>query len=399
MGRKDFLIFDNIIDNGSFNNKLKWSKGHNRAILEEIDPQTGLNIYKDGYYSVLMEDYHHVDYRDFDFDNNKGKKYYCRATYYESKKHHIAQVLTYPREITSVASDPLTTSEKGEIAVATYCKNSKDEVVIVNRFDAVGFNKHANDYSIYGALAPTYDKYFSDGHDYYMQTGGVQVLKPFASIPHFHFQSPDQTVAHGQESCNAISIVKLQQYLDALSQGTDPVLQRESLGMPFLSYFKNERTYHSTMEADLVKLESALQAKGDSCDIPVINYMRQMIAICRGYNNDDDHEQFDVLERNDELQSFVTTQPSIHKTYTSTVFPYYNLGEVNGHPSFIPMVGTEEGFDNIQTIQRDLKITQCIINKCQDHPEIIATIASSFMGSLNAPEKQREEELGSGLYL
>ena len=382
MSRSDFQIFDNIIDGTDLKAKLKWAERYRRAIVEKIDPKTGRNLYQDGYFDILLEEYAHVDSRRFDFTRRAGHDYRCVANYYQSKDHCIAQVATYPREVTSVAGDPLTTKEKGEIGIATYCKNDNDEVVIINRFDAVGFAKHANDYTIYDpTVAPTYEKYFTDGYEAYAAPGGGYVTKPFASVPHFHFQSPTQTLARGQEACNAISIDKLLVYLYDLQNGLDQTIQHESLGMPFLSYFKNERTYNSTMEQYLVQARDALIEKGDSCDIPIINYMQHMIDICQ----DHDDGGGNIIE--EDLESFVTTQEPLRKTYTSNTFPFYNYFEVNGVPSFIPVVGTPEGFDNIRAIEKDLTVAKYVIEHCQEYPELIAGISNIFIESLNAPQK------------
>lgn len=378
-----FDVFDNIINGSDVKAKLKWAQRFRRAILEENDPKTGKNIYQDGYYPLLMEEYHYVNSRNYEFEHRTGHHYYCNAKYYESNKHCIAQVATYPREITSVEGDELTTKEKGEISIATYCVNDKDEVVIVNRFDAVGFQYHDNDYSIYGSLANTYQRYFTDGYYSFAVPGGGFVSKPYAKLPHFHFQSPDQTASMGQEKCNAISVDNLLNYLDVLQEGTDPTIQTESLGMPFLDYFKNERTYHSHMLSFLERARDALIEQGDSCDIPIITYMEHMIDLYQGYDDGGDTKKVE--------ESFTTKLPTQFIT-TTTSFPSYNIFDVGGYPSFVPTVGTPEGFENIKAIQQDLSAMNGFIKIAESRPELIAGMADTFMTSLNAPIKNNNEE-------
>ncbi len=377
MDIRGFETFEGIINGTDIKAKLKWAQRYRRAILNEVNPATGENVYKDGYYSVLLEEYKFVDSQTIEFEGKKNN-FMSHICYYKSPNHRIAQVVTYPRETTSIEGDPLTTKERGEVGVATYCLNDRDEVVIVNRFDAIGFQYHDNDYSMYGSLANTYERYFTDGYYAFPISDVATMVKPYAKLPHFHFQSPDQTQAMGQEKCNAISVDNLLAYLDALQQGKDPVIQSNSLGMPFLSYFKNEKEYHSTMEAFLVEARDALIEKGDSCDIPIINFMQQLIS---SYDFDDDKDKID--------ESFTMPDSTKFISYTSSTIPAYNTFFLDsGFQTFVPIAGTPEGFENIRAIQKDLEVAKAVIARCEDRPEFVAAIANTFMESLNNPTQQ-----------
>ena len=193
---------------------------------------------------------------------------------------------------------------------------------------------HANDYSIYPEeLQPIYEKYFTDE----INTEPNGKVYPLSHCPHFHFNTASQTEKlGGQEKSNAISINQLIKYLKDLHKCNDPYnpILNNSLGMPFLTYLKQENKYKY-----------------------ISNLYEITVKIKNLYANAKNKKLYDYMC---ELEKIIA---------------YKHSG------------------NNIEKIIFDLKILNKIIEKFPNNLDLIAIFSNAFMKSLNNKTHAQELEV------
>ena len=390
-----FELFTQIVDDGVLN----WDKGFKRAIIDKIDTKTNNYQYLEGYYPILLEQFGRRAKFTYTIADDYGAICKCRVQFLSSKNYKIAQVVNYPTRINTAMGAQLVDPIEKQVSVGTYCDNGRNEVVVINRFDAIGL-PHCNNYDFYGPLARTlYQKYFSDtpdptkpeyvgksidsnGRVEFPKRGGGTEFRYISETPHFHFQSVEQTqnFRNGQATSNAISITKLLEYLEDLEQGNEPLLYNESLGMPFLNYYNNERSYNSKMYNFLQNAHKVLAASVESEeDVPesskeIVDFMESLINIY------------------DDGQTLTITDVPPNNTPTDPFDP--KSDDFEPYPDKIDDI-QDPGDKNIALIKRDLVVAQSIINMCPEEYSLVAALSQTLVSSINSIgfEKDQPKEL------
>lgn len=249
------------------------------------------------------------------------------SVYKNINNQHIAQVASFTKILKHKHKNV-----PERVTIATYYAED-ERIFLINHLDAVG-RTHANDYSIYpDKVRHLYEKYFTD--EIVTEKDGKEY--PLAYCPHFHFNTAFQTeYLGGQEKSNAISINQLIKYLKDLKNCKDefaPILNN-SLGMPFLTYLKQENKYKYN------------------------SLMGQMVAEIKNlYSNSRKHD----------LVNFMLELESIIKYKQATT--------------------------NIENIIFDLKIMNRIIERYPNNYDLIAIFSNCLMKSINNKTKANELEV------
>lgn len=252
----------------------------------------------------------------FEKTNTKNKV----SIYQNENGDYIAQVASYKHFIKNhqYTKDQLIPM----VSVATYI-NWENNIILLNHFDAVGYN-HTNNYTCYPTKTRyLYEKYYTDK---IVEDNGVKYHH--SHCPHFHFSSSTQTKLQlTQEHPNAISIDQILIYLDDLKSCKDKnnILLSEDLNMPFLAFYKNDNT---------------------------LKYNSLFLNLAEKYVN--------ILQKNNIPSEEIEFLTKLNRLYNST------------NPQ-----------NNIDKIILDLKVLKRIIKKFQNNLELISVFTNAFVKSVN----------------